>query len=1097
MKYLKIVSVIAMLMVLVACGGSSNRDELAAAGTPAVLYSSAPSALTVVAAAPASPFSIGGGTPPYSASSSNASVATATVSGSSLNIAGGLVGNATVLILDSKGARVEIALTVSAPQAAPTLRTTAPSDITLAAGATNSFSIFGGTPPYLTSSSNASVVTSGVNGNSISVIGVARGTGNILVLDATGAQVAITVTVGSTTVTPLFTSASSAVALTVGAADVTYTIGGGVPPYSASSSNLGVATASVSGTSLSLKGLTTGSATAVVLDSTGSKIDITLTVGSGTPVTAFRTTAPSAITLGVGSTDAFTMSGGTPPYVASTSNSGVATVSVNGGSLSIAGKATGSANILALDATGAQVAIAVTVGSTNITPLFTSASSAVSLTAGAPDVVYSIGGGVPPYSASSSNLGVATASVSGTSLSLKGLSSGSGSVVVLDSTGTRVEITLTVGSSTAVTALRTTAPSAITLGVGTTNTFTISGGVPPYISSPSNTGVATTTVTGTTLNITGVATGVAQVLALDSTGTQVVISVTVGSTTATPLFTTAGATVGLAVGAVESTYSVGGGTPPYAVGSSNINVASASLTGSNLYLKGLSAGSSTIILLDSTGAKIEISATVSSNTTPAGTFFTTAPSSITLAAGQIRSFAISGGLSPYATSSSNAAVVNANVSGATLTVTGSVTGNATVVVFDSTGAQIPVTVTVGSTGTVSALYTTSPSAVTMGVSGTGTYTVDGGSPPYRVSSSNTNVATAGINGSTLTVIAGATAGTAQILVFDSTGTQVVIALTVGSATAPGLYTTAPSAITLASGGAAVGYKVGGGVPPYATSSGNAAVATATLTGVDLTITPGASGSGTIVVLDSTGTKVEIAVTVPTVVGATINVLPNSASGNAGDSLTFTITGGSGTYTATSNNLSIATTSLSSSTITATLLNVGQTSITVRDSTGLIAAIPLTVAAAASQIRLSPSAFVVGENSVDPVKLYIYGGTPPYTAITSNSLLSSVLNFSSLVVVAQAAPLPAFALSSVVAISPSPYVLTTSRPLVFAETTGVISYGTRCINAFSSDTPPVYVEPGVHDVTFTVIDSLGASASSIMTIKDNRAGSPGAPNSGCP
>ena len=159
MKYLKIASVIATIMVLVACGGASNRDELAAAGTPAVLYSTAPSALTVVASAPASPFTIGGGTPPYSASSSNASVATATVSGSSLNIAGGLVGNATVLILDSKGARVEIALTVSSPQAAPTLRTTAPSDITLAVGATNSFSIFGGTPPYLTSSSNASVVT--------------------------------------------------------------------------------------------------------------------------------------------------------------------------------------------------------------------------------------------------------------------------------------------------------------------------------------------------------------------------------------------------------------------------------------------------------------------------------------------------------------------------------------------------------------------------------------------------------------------------------------------------------------------------------------------------------------------------------------------------------------------------------------------------------------------------------------------------------------------------------------------------------------------------------------------------------------------------
>jgi hypothetical protein len=901
-----------------------------------------------------------------------------------------------------------------------------------------------------------------------------------------------------------------------------------------------------------------------------------------------------------------------------------------------------------MDSTGAQVAIAVTVGSTNITPLFTSASSAVTLTAGAPDVIYTIGGGVPPYSTSSSNLGVATASVNGTSLSLKGLSSGSASAVVLDSAGTKIDITVTVGSGTTVTALRTTAPSAITVGVGSTTTFTISGGVPPYISSPSNTGVATTNVNGTTLSITGIATGVSQVLALDSTGTQVVIAVTVGSTTATPLFTTAGSTVSLAIGTGESTYTVGGGSPPYAVGSSNINVASASLTGSNLYLKGLSAGSSTIILLDSTGAKIEITATVSSNTSPAGTFFTTAPSSITLASGQVRTFAISGGLSPYATSSSNAAVVNANVSGATLTVTGSITGNATVVVFDSTGAQIPVTVTVGSTGTVPSLYTTSPSAVTMGVSGTITYTVDGGSPPYRVSSSNTNVATAGINGSTLTVIAGATAGTAQVLVFDSTGTQVVIALTVGSATAPGLYTSAPSAISLTSGGSTTVYKVGGGVPPYATSSGNAAVATSSITGADLAITPLASGSVTIVVLDSTGTKVEIAVTVtgsstvvsplrttapaaitlatledgkftiaggvqpyavsssntavakvacplataggcspeltisgaasgsaqvlvidstgtqvtigvtvgapavtapsttaPSAVtiasgsplpasytifggtpnylavssntavvkadisggnkldltgiavgsanvevidanglrsstiavtvsalaGAPLSVTPSGATGNVGDAVIFKVLGGASPYAVGVSNTSIATVSPASvaaagSNFTATLLNVGDNVITVRDAQGQTTSLALTVVSTSPTVRLSPSAFTVGENNLNPIELYIYGGTPPYRALTTDLTKSSV---------------PTGNITA-----------TTANPPAGVLSTTVGSSNTRCINPVTDAVPPVYIPTGTFDVTFTVFDSLGASASSVMTIKDNGAGL----NAGC-
>ena len=163
---------------------------------------------------------ISGGTEPYAASSSNATVATATASGTSLHVAAGLVGNATILVIDSKGARIEIAVTVGALQPASPLRTTAPSDVTLAVGATNAFSIFGGTPPYVTSSSNSSVVMSGVSGSSFSLIGVAKGTATILALDSTGAQVAITVTVGSTSVTPLFTSASTAVTLTAGAGEV-------------------------------------------------------------------------------------------------------------------------------------------------------------------------------------------------------------------------------------------------------------------------------------------------------------------------------------------------------------------------------------------------------------------------------------------------------------------------------------------------------------------------------------------------------------------------------------------------------------------------------------------------------------------------------------------------------------------------------------------------------------------------------------------------------------------------------------------------------------------------------------------------------------
>ena len=934
----------------------------------------------------------------------------------------------------------------------------------------------------------------------------------------------------------LFTSAPSTLNFASGAAASTYTIGGGVPPYAAGSSNATVATATISGTSLTIAGGAVGSATVMVVDSTGTKIELALTVSTSTPAPALRTTAPSAITLSLGSTNAFVVSGGTAPYSASSSNTGVVAAAVNSTTLNTIGVAAGTAQVLVTDSVGAQVAIAVTVGATAVTPLYTSANSAVTLVVGASDASYAIGGGTPPYSVSSSNVAVASSLVSGSVLTLKALSAGTSTTVVLDSTGARIELAITVNAQPTAPALRTTAPSAVSMAVGATDTFTISGGSSPYVASVSNSAVVSAVVTGTALKIVGLATGTAQVLALDSTGTQVVIGVTVGSTTAAPLFSTAASAVTLSAGAPEVTYTIGGGTPPYAVGSSNLNVATVSVTGTNLYMKGLAAGTSAVVLLDSLGAKVEIAITVATGT-PATAFFTTSPSAIALSVGQTRTFTISGGLAPYASSSSNAGVATTGVSGNVLTISAWASGNATVAVFDSTGTKIDISVTVGAATPVAALYTTAGSSITLGLGSTSSYTVDGGTAPYKVSSSNAGVVTAGVSGQTLTIIAGATAGSAQVLVFDATGTQVVIAVTAGSASSATFYTSAPSAITFSSTGTSAGYIAGGGAPPYAISSSNSSVVSASLTGSNLTLLAGSAGNATVLVLDSNGSKAEIAVTVASaavvplfttapatvtvlagtvsdtfqvsggsspydarsgntavatvalsgtslvitgvsagsttvdvtdrnntrvsiavnvsaVAGAALTVLPNGASGNAGDTLTFTLLGATPPYTVTVNNPSVATVSTGSvpsngSTFTASLFNVGQTAVTVRDTLGQTTSFNITVGAATGQMRLSPSAFTVGEDEASPATISIYGGTPPYRAITSDLVVSSV---------------PSGSLSG--------NTLTTS----------VGTSGARCIS--SLDSTGIYIPFGTYDVTLTVFDSAGASATSIMTVKDN-------------
>lgn len=121
-----------------------------------------------------------------------------------------------------------------------------------------------------------------------------------------------------------------------------------------------------------------------------------------------------------------------------------------------------------------------TTTNTNAGTLFTTAPTAVTLNAGS-GVTYGIGGGTPPYTATSSNTNVGTTTVSGTTLSINGVAAGTSPIVVVDSLGKTVNIALTVvaqgqeGKSLSV------APGAITVGNCTTNIpFIFSGGTGPY-----------------------------------------------------------------------------------------------------------------------------------------------------------------------------------------------------------------------------------------------------------------------------------------------------------------------------------------------------------------------------------------------------------------------------------------------------------------------------------------------------------------------------------------------------------------------------------------------------------------------------------------
>ena len=125
--------------------------------------------------------------------------------------------------------------------------------------------------------------------------------------------------------------------------------------------------------------------------------------------------------------------------------------------------------------------------------------------------------------------------------------------------------------------------------------------------------------------------------------------------------------------------------------------------------------------------------------------------------------------------------------------------------------------------------------------------------------------------------------------------------------AAALFTTAPGAITLTSGGSAT-YTVGGGNLPYTATSSNTSVVTTTVSGTTLTISSKSAGSAQIALVDSTGKSVTINVTIlgKGQTGIPPSIFPASLTvGDCTTNIPFIFTGGSAPYTIlTSDNVVI-------------------------------------------------------------------------------------------------------------------------------------------------------------------------------------------------
>ncbi len=405
------------------------------------------------------------------------------------------------------------------------ITTSAPAALTVAVGSTQSYTIVGGRAPYQIASSNVQVAVGGLDASNFSIAGVATGAATITISDSAQQTSTIAVTVGN--LVALYTTAPATMTIAVNTNRL-FSVGGGVAPYKVSSEDIRVASATLSGSVLTISGIAAGNTNLAISDATGvSTLKLTVTVGGSSPVGLY-TTAPQLLTIVKDTSRSFEIGGGVAPYTVVSTDERIAAVVKTTTGMTIIGVAGGSTSIVVRDAAGATLGIGVTVGGTSPAPMFTNAPSSLYVANGATRT-FTITGGVAAYSAQSTDPSVVTASVSGSTLTIQAMGGGSSTVEVVDSIDTKLTIQVTVGSSTA---LFINAPDSVTLAAGSNATYVVGGGTAPYNASSSSTRVATASIAGTALTVSGVSSSngdTANIVVVDSVGARKTLAVTVNS----------------------------------------------------------------------------------------------------------------------------------------------------------------------------------------------------------------------------------------------------------------------------------------------------------------------------------------------------------------------------------------------------------------------------------------------------------------------------------------------------------------------------------------------------------------------------------------
>ena len=587
----------------------------------------------------------------YAASSSDPSVATASLSGASITVTAVAPGNTTIAVTasDPGGLQGHSSFRVMVPNRAPQPRGTVP-DVTLKVGTTATVDASqyftepdGQALTYTAASSDSELASANAAGSTITLAAVAKGGANITITASDPGGLSATqsfrLTAPNRPPAPVGGIGAQTIevgeSVTLDVADSFTDPDGDALTYTATSSIATVARTSVSGSQVTMTAVAGPGTTVITITATDDE-QATATqqarVTVPQPNRAPRpvgTIPPQTVTVGGTTTvNAATYfsdpDGDALTYSAASSNESIARTSVSGSTVTITGASVGSASITVTardpDGLTATQTVRVTVPQPNRAPRPVGTIPPQTVTAGGTTTVNAAtyfsdpDGDALTYSAASSNTSVARTSVSGSTVTITGASVGSASITVTarDPDGLTATQTARVTVSQPNRAPRpvgTIPPQTITAGGTTTvNAATYfsdpDGDALTYSAASSNASVARTSVSGSTVTITGASVGSASitVTARDPDGLTATqrFSVTVPQPnraprpvgTIPPQTITAGGTT--TVNAATYFSDPDGDALTYSAASSNASVTRTSVSGSTVTITGASAGSASV-----------------------------------------------------------------------------------------------------------------------------------------------------------------------------------------------------------------------------------------------------------------------------------------------------------------------------------------------------------------------------------------------------------------------------------------------------------------------------------------------------------------------